>query len=82
MTDMMLLHKCLSSLSHRYRAIVKPLDVHRSGAGLSVCLRAGAIWLLSVTLAVPEAVFSDLHTFDLFVSCWTAAACELAAPSV
>uniref|UniRef100_A0A671VQA6 Gastrin releasing peptide receptor n=1 Tax=Sparus aurata TaxID=8175 RepID=A0A671VQA6_SPAAU len=56
-----------------YRAIVRPLD--RSGAKVSVCVRAGAIWLLSVTLAVPEAVFSDLHTFttsfgnETFVTC-------------
>eukprot|EP00064_Thunnus_orientalis_P001631 superscaffoldBa00000112_g1634 len=58
-----------------YRAIVKPLDIHRSSATLSICLRAGAIWLLSVTLAIPEAVFSDLHTFttshtnESFVTC-------------
>ncbi|XP_030285063.1 gastrin-releasing peptide receptor-like [Sparus aurata] len=64
----------LTALSaDRYRAIVRPLD--RSGAKVSVCVRAGAIWLLSVTLAVPEAVFSDLHTFttsfgnETFVTC-------------
>uniref|UniRef100_A0A8C2WMN3 Gastrin-releasing peptide receptor n=2 Tax=Cyclopterus lumpus TaxID=8103 RepID=A0A8C2WMN3_CYCLU len=59
----------------RYKAIVRPLDTHRSRATLSFCSRAGAIWLLSLTLAVPEAVFSDLHTFttghtnETFVTC-------------
>ncbi|CAK6959270.1 gastrin-releasing peptide receptor-like [Scomber scombrus] len=64
----------LTALSaDRYRAIVKPLD--RSSATLSICLRAGAIWLLSGALAIPEAVFSDLHTFttshtnETFVTC-------------
>ncbi|XP_034550033.1 gastrin-releasing peptide receptor-like [Notolabrus celidotus] len=66
----------LTALSaDRYKAIVKPLEIHRSNAKLSVCFRAGAIWLLSVTLAIPEAVFSDLHTFTMsntnetFVTC-------------
>ncbi|XP_029968014.1 gastrin-releasing peptide receptor-like [Salarias fasciatus] len=64
----------LTALSaDRYKAIVKPLD--RSSAPLSVGLRAGAIWLLSGTLAIPEAVFSDLDTFttrhtnETFVTC-------------
>ncbi|KAM9346813.1 gastrin-releasing peptide receptor-like [Symphorus nematophorus] len=57
----------------RYKAIVRPLDFHRSTT--EVCVRAVAIWLLSVTLAVPEAIFSDLHTFttsltnETFVTC-------------
>lgn len=61
--------------SSRYKAIVKPLDINKSSAALSIGLRAGMIWLLSVTLAVPEAVFSDLHTFttshtnETFVTC-------------
>ncbi|KAF0026574.1 hypothetical protein F2P81_021311 [Scophthalmus maximus] len=62
----------LTALSaDRYKAIVKPLDIHRS----SISLRVGAIWLLSMTLAIPEAVFSDLHTFttshtnETFVTC-------------
>ncbi|KAM4559375.1 gastrin-releasing peptide receptor-like [Odontesthes bonariensis] len=66
----------LTALSaDRYKAIVKPLDIHRSSATLSISLRAGAIWLLSGTLAIPEAVFSDLHTFttsqtnETFVTC-------------
>ncbi|XP_071345520.1 gastrin-releasing peptide receptor-like [Trachinotus anak] len=66
----------LTALSaDRYKAIVKPLDNHRSSATVSICLRVGAIWLISVTLAIPEAVFSDLHTFttshtnETFVTC-------------
>ncbi|KAM9709456.1 gastrin-releasing peptide receptor-like [Menidia menidia] len=66
----------LTALSaDRYKAIVKPLDIHRSSATLGISARAGAIWLLSGTLAVPEAVFSDLHTFttshtnETFVTC-------------
>ncbi|KAL6100982.1 grpr [Pungitius sinensis] len=61
----------LTALSaDRYKAIVRPLDIQRS----SFCFRAGAIWLLSVTLAIPEAVFSDLHSFtsytnETFVTC-------------
>uniref|UniRef100_A0A3Q2QVB0 Gastrin-releasing peptide receptor n=1 Tax=Fundulus heteroclitus TaxID=8078 RepID=A0A3Q2QVB0_FUNHE len=59
----------------RYKAIVRPLDINRSKATLGIGLRAGTIWLLSITLAVPEAVFSDLHTFttsytnETFVTC-------------
>ncbi|XP_058479058.1 gastrin-releasing peptide receptor-like [Solea solea] len=55
----------------RYKAIVNPLDIRRSSIGL----RVGTIWLLSVSLAIPEAVFSDLHTFTIihtnetFVTC-------------
>ncbi|XP_028249816.1 gastrin-releasing peptide receptor-like [Parambassis ranga] len=66
----------LTALSaDRYRAIVRPLDIHRSSATVSISLCAGVIWLLSVTLAIPEAVFSDLHTFttshtnETFVTC-------------
>uniref|UniRef100_H3D8S3 Gastrin-releasing peptide receptor n=1 Tax=Tetraodon nigroviridis TaxID=99883 RepID=H3D8S3_TETNG len=66
----------LTALSaDRYKAIVQPLDSHRSSARRSVCLRVSAIWLLSGTLAVPEAVYSDLHTFttsrtnETFVTC-------------
>lgn len=57
----------------RYKAIVKPMDIQRSTA--KICFRAAAIWLFSMILAVPEVVFSDLHTFnigqtnDTFVTC-------------
>ncbi|MEQ2315286.1 hypothetical protein AMECASPLE_020700 [Ameca splendens] len=66
----------LTALSaDRYKAIVKPLDINRSKATLSIGLRVGTIWLLSITLAIPEAIFSDLHTFttsytnETFVTC-------------
>ncbi|XP_029981595.1 gastrin-releasing peptide receptor [Sphaeramia orbicularis] len=66
----------LTALSaDRYKAIVTPLDIQRSSPTLSICLRAAAIWLVSVTLAIPEAVFSDLHTYttsntnETFVTC-------------
>ncbi|XP_033843241.1 gastrin-releasing peptide receptor [Periophthalmus magnuspinnatus] len=64
----------LTALSaDRYKAIVKPLDLQTSTVG--ICVRAAAIWLLSVSLAIPEAVFSDLHTYttshtnETFVTC-------------
>ncbi|XP_059384800.1 gastrin-releasing peptide receptor-like [Carassius carassius] len=49
----------------RYKAIVKPMDIQTSKASLKVCLRAVSIWLLSMILAIPEVVFSDLHTFHI-----------------
>uniref|UniRef100_A0A673L9E0 Gastrin-releasing peptide receptor n=1 Tax=Sinocyclocheilus rhinocerous TaxID=307959 RepID=A0A673L9E0_9TELE len=49
----------------RYKAIVKPMDIQTSKASLKVCLRAASIWLLSMILAIPEVVFSDLHTFHI-----------------
>ena len=59
----------------RYRAIVKPLDIQSSRTTGSIVLQAALIWLLALVLAVPEAVFSDLQTFDItstnetFVTC-------------
>ncbi|KAM4865649.1 neuromedin-B receptor [Thomomys bottae] len=51
----------LTALSaDRYRAIVNPMDMQTSGAVLWTCLKAGSIWVISVLLAVPEAVFSQL----------------------
>uniref|UniRef100_A0A671NX76 Gastrin-releasing peptide receptor n=1 Tax=Sinocyclocheilus anshuiensis TaxID=1608454 RepID=A0A671NX76_9TELE len=49
----------------RYKAIVKPMDIQTSKASLKVCLRAASIWLLSMILAIPEVVFSDIHTFHI-----------------
>ncbi|XP_028836692.1 gastrin-releasing peptide receptor [Denticeps clupeoides] len=64
----------LTALSaDRYKAIVKPMDMQTSYA--KVCIRATLIWLLSMVLAIPEAVFSDLRTFPVgrnnktFVTC-------------
>ncbi|XP_034731149.1 gastrin-releasing peptide receptor-like [Etheostoma cragini] len=66
----------LTALSaDRYRAIVKPLDIQTSSTTTSIVLRAALIWLFSLILAIPEAVFSDLHTFNVtstnesFVTC-------------
>ncbi|XP_068455569.1 gastrin-releasing peptide receptor-like [Clinocottus analis] len=66
----------LTALSaDRYKAIVKPLDIQKSSTTTSIVLRAALIWLLALLLAVPEAVFSDLHTFSVastnesFVTC-------------
>ncbi|GLD55960.1 gastrin-releasing peptide receptor [Lates japonicus] len=66
----------LTALSaDRYRAIVKPLDIQTSSTTTSIVLRAALIWLLSLVLAIPEAIFSDLHTFNItstnesFVTC-------------
>ncbi|KAM9861297.1 gastrin-releasing peptide receptor-like [Aulostomus maculatus] len=66
----------LTALSaDRYRAIVKPLDIQTSRSATCIVLRAALIWLFSLVLAIPEAVFSDLHTFTIsstnesFVTC-------------
>ncbi|KAM7405923.1 hypothetical protein PAMP_000336 [Pampus punctatissimus] len=66
----------LTALSaDRYRAIVKPLDIQTSNTTTSIVLRAALIWLFSLVLAIPEAVFSDLHTFNItstnesFITC-------------
>uniref|UniRef100_A0A3Q3S0U5 Gastrin-releasing peptide receptor n=2 Tax=Mastacembelus armatus TaxID=205130 RepID=A0A3Q3S0U5_9TELE len=66
----------LTALSaDRYRAIVKPLDVQTSNNTTSIVLRAALIWLISLVLAIPEAIFSDLQTFNItstnesFVTC-------------
>ncbi|CAL8246409.1 unnamed protein product [Lota lota] len=66
----------LTALSaDRYRAIVKPLDIQTSRTTGSIVLQAALIWLLALILAVPEAVFSDLQTFNItttnetFVTC-------------
>ncbi|XP_028331158.1 gastrin-releasing peptide receptor [Gouania willdenowi] len=65
----------LTALSaDRYRAIVKPLDVQTSTTS-GIFLRAALIWMASLILAIPEAVFSDLHTFNIpstnesFITC-------------
>ncbi|NXI34605.1 NMBR protein, partial [Galbula dea] len=51
----------LTALSaDRYKAIVNPMDIQTSSAVLWTCLKAIVIWVLSMLLAVPEAVFSEL----------------------
>ncbi|KAG7257963.1 hypothetical protein CRUP_013520, partial [Coryphaenoides rupestris] len=43
-----------------YKAIVNPMDIQTSSAVVWTCLKAVSIWLLSVLLAVPEAIFSQV----------------------
>ncbi|NXW83711.1 GRPR protein, partial [Alopecoenas beccarii] len=66
----------LTALSaDRYKAIVRPMEIQASHALMKICVRAAIIWIVSMLLAVPEAVFSDLHPFHekgtnrTFVSC-------------
>ncbi|NXR07422.1 GRPR protein, partial [Semnornis frantzii] len=66
----------LTALSaDRYKAIVRPMEIQASHALVKICVRAAAIWVVSMLLAVPEAVFSDLHPFHdrgtnrTFISC-------------
>ncbi|XP_066104411.1 neuromedin-B receptor [Saccopteryx bilineata] len=55
----------LTALSaDRYRAIVNPMDIQTSGAVLWTCVKALGIWTVSVLLAVPEAVFSEVVQMD------------------
>ncbi|KAG8448289.1 hypothetical protein GDO86_015401 [Hymenochirus boettgeri] len=48
----------------RYRAIVKPLELQTSDAVLKTCGKAACVWIISMLLAAPEAVFSDLYEFN------------------
>lgn len=41
------------------------MDLPASHATAKICLKACAIWFLSMVLSIPEAVFSDLHTFHI-----------------
>ncbi|XP_043914166.1 neuromedin-B receptor isoform X1 [Protopterus annectens] len=51
----------LTALSaDRYKAIVNPMDIQTSSAVLWTCIKVVAIWVLSVLLAIPEAVFSQV----------------------
>nr|XP_006013596.1 PREDICTED: neuromedin-B receptor [Latimeria chalumnae] len=51
----------LTALSaDRYKAIVNPMDIQTSSAVLWTCNKAIAIWVISMLLAVPEAVFSQV----------------------
>ncbi|KAH0500416.1 Gastrin-releasing peptide receptor [Microtus ochrogaster] len=66
----------LTALSaDRYKAIVRPMDIQASHALMKICLKAALIWIVSMLLAIPEAVFSDLHPFHVkdtnqtFISC-------------
>ncbi|XP_006115500.2 bombesin receptor subtype-3 [Pelodiscus sinensis] len=48
----------------RYRAIVKPMELQTSDALLKTCCKAGCVWIISMIFAIPEAVFSDLYSFN------------------
>ncbi|XP_032650954.1 neuromedin-B receptor [Chelonoidis abingdonii] len=51
----------LTALSaDRYKAIVNPMDIQTSNAVLWTCFKVFAIWIISMMLAVPEAVFSEV----------------------
>lgn len=52
-------------LSIRYKAIVNPMDIQTSSAVFWTCLKAVSIWLLSVLLAIPEAVFSQVVSMQV-----------------
>ncbi|XP_076872212.1 neuromedin-B receptor [Brachyhypopomus gauderio] len=56
----------LTALSaDRHKAIVNPMDIQASSAVFWTCLKAISIWVLSVLLAVPEAIFSQVvHMSD------------------
>ncbi|XP_072906354.1 neuromedin-B receptor [Hemitrygon akajei] len=57
----------LTALSaDRYKAIVNPMDIQESSAVLHTCLKAATIWVISVALAIPEAVYAQVvqHHFN------------------
>nr|XP_054532339.1 gastrin-releasing peptide receptor isoform X4 [Pan troglodytes] len=65
----------ISTPQIEYKAIVRPMDIQASHALMKICLKAAFIWIISMLLAIPEAVFSDLHPFheestnQTFISC-------------
>lgn len=62
-----IMHCILSRLDSyfRHRAIVNPMDIQTTSATFWTCLKAISIWVVSVLLAVPEAVFSQVvHMSD------------------
>ncbi|XP_041107411.1 neuromedin-B receptor-like, partial [Polyodon spathula] len=60
----------LTALSaDRYKAIVNPMDIQKSSAVLWTCLKAVTIWIISILLAIPEAIFSQVvHINDNNIS--------------
>ncbi|XP_069464217.1 neuromedin-B receptor [Ambystoma mexicanum] len=51
----------LTALSaDRHKAIVNPMDIQTSSAVLWTCIKATSIWVISMLLAVPEAVFAEV----------------------
>ncbi|XP_077002330.1 bombesin receptor subtype-3 [Tamandua tetradactyla] len=47
----------------RYKAVVKPLERQPSNALLKTCAKAGCIWVVSMIIAIPEAIYSNVYTF-------------------
>lgn len=43
---------------------MKPLERQPSNAILKTCAKAGCIWIVSMIIAVPEAIFSNVYTFQ------------------
>ncbi|XP_006881884.1 PREDICTED: bombesin receptor subtype-3 [Elephantulus edwardii] len=48
----------------RYKAVVKPLERQPSNAILKTCVKAGCVWVVSMIIALPEAIFSNVYTFQ------------------
>ncbi|KAF0886334.1 bombesin receptor subtype-3 [Crocuta crocuta] len=48
----------------RYKAVVKPLERQPSNAILKTCAKAGCVWIVSMIIALPEAIFSNVYTFQ------------------
>lgn len=68
----LLIYICIL-VNFRYKAIVNPMDIQTSSAVLWTCVKAIAIWVISMLLAVPEAVFSELaHINDTDNATFTA----------
>lgn len=44
---------------------MNPMDIQTSSAVFWTCLKAVSIWLLSVLLAIPEAIFSQVVTMQV-----------------
>ncbi|KAB0336398.1 hypothetical protein E2I00_013063, partial [Balaenoptera physalus] len=45
-----------------YKAVVKPLERQPPNAILKTCAKAGCIWIVSMIIALPEAIFSNVYT--------------------
>lgn len=43
---------------------MKPLERQPPNAILKTCAKAGCIWILSMIIALPEAIFSNVYTFQ------------------
>ncbi|KAM4818271.1 bombesin receptor subtype-3 [Thomomys bottae] len=48
----------------RYKAVVRPLERQPANALLKTCAKAACIWIVSMIFALPEAIFSNVYTFQ------------------